>query len=219
MTSYTSNMNPMAKVATGAGMFSDLIHPKKDGPDNKPAPAQNPPLPPQQPVPAASKDPAYSEVQKDMPYLNILHVLLTSGKNGGINWDEASGSSTAGAASRSADYIHQMLQDADNAFAGLASPDGQPSKDLKSIMTTCVEISATVVSEAKKGTTMSNKFPQADSTEVKDWQQRFQASYAQAQTMVAVAKALPGGSAAGVYPIMITAKFRQRVLILMARYR
>ena len=91
-----------------------------------------------------------------------------------------------------------MLQDANDTFTSLASVDGQPSKDLKSILKICLDISAAVVSEAKKGTTMSNKFPQADSTEVKDWQQRFQDSYAQAQMMVAVVKALPGGSAAGV---------------------
>ena len=198
MTSYTSNMNPMAKAAAGAGMFNELIHPKKDGSDDKDAPPQKPPPPAQQPLPAASQDPAYSTVQKDMPYLNIPHILLTSGKNGGVNWDEASGSSAEGSASKSADYVHQMLQDADDTFTGLASADGQPSKDLKSILTTCVEISAIVVPEAKKGTAMNNKFPQADSAEVKDWQGRFQASYTQAQKMVALAKALPGGSTAGV---------------------
>ncbi|ETS76506.1 hypothetical protein PFICI_11893 [Pestalotiopsis fici W106-1] len=182
------NLNPTAKTVAGAGMFSDLIYPKRDGSSGSSASAQEHLPPAQQVVSALSQDPAYSVVQKEMPYLNVLHKLLTSGNNGGVNWDEAT---------LSADYVLQMLQDAAHNFNDVSSSDGQPSKNLKSILATTSEISGTLVPEAKKGVAMGNKFPQADSADVKGWQARVQESYKQAQQMTAFARALPGGSPVG----------------------
>ena len=199
MTAYTSNMNPIAKATSGMSLFGDLIYPNKPNSGGTGPSPQQPPPPAKAPVPATSQDPAYSSIQKDMPYINTLHILLTTGTDGGVNWDEASGSSQEGAASQSAEYIHQMLQDAVFSFESLATTE-QPSTDLREILNNCVNISQGMVTEAKKGTTMR---PKADSADVKDWQAKFRSSYAKAQKMVALAKALPGGVAAGVWiPVM-----------------
>lgn len=135
-------------------MFAELIHPSS---------TQNPPPAAQPPVPASFQDPAYSLMQKDMPFLNALHTLLTTGASGGVNWGEASASSAAGA-----DFVRQMLEEALAAFAHVAS-SYEPSQILNKVLTTCVGIAATVASNAK-----SSKLLPADSAEVKDWQQRFQ---------------------------------------------
>jgi hypothetical protein len=201
ITAFTANLNPMARASAGVSMFNDLIHPKSGGQGsgsnttNGPTPAPPPPV--KDPRPPYSQDPAYSSVQKDMPYLNTLHVLLTTGPGGGVNWDEASGSSDVGAASQSVSYVSSMLQDAKSTFSGLATKD-TPSLDFNDILSACVDIANAIETEAKKGTKMSNAFPAADSSAVKDWQSRFQAQYVKAQTMVSVAKSLPGSAAGGV---------------------
>jgi hypothetical protein len=192
-------MNPIAKVSSGVSTFNNLIHPKKDGQDNSAGDGSGakPPAAPKVPVPPYSTDPAYSFVQKDMIHLYHLNAILTTGKDGGVDWDGIVGGTAT--PTESIDFVSKMLQDAAFTFASLATAD-PPSKELANVLDAASKIATAVRDQAVKDSKMGKKFLDADSSTVKDWHGNFQTQYSAAQKMMAVAKSLPGVTAGGVCP-------------------
>ncbi|KEF59164.1 uncharacterized protein A1O9_04008 [Exophiala aquamarina CBS 119918] len=64
-------------------------------------------------------DPAYSQVNKDITFFEMLQVLLTSGKEGGVNWEKAKGD--VNNARSSAGFLKSMLNHSKESFSKLAT--------------------------------------------------------------------------------------------------
>lgn len=130
-------MNPLKKVKAGADIVGGFLHPKKEGTESAPEgkEAISPPqTPAQQNVrPQESTDPAYSQVIKDLMYLNTLNVILTSGPEGDIDWEKARGGSSDPDKTSSVSFVQTLLSDAKESFATMATAKA-PSKTYMSVL-------------------------------------------------------------------------------------
>jgi hypothetical protein len=110
---------------------------------------KNPPpngeAPPVQPTPPAPKpterphteDPAHTYIIKDIVYFETLNAVLTKGKDGGVNWEEAAGK--GGRASQSTYWVVSMLQSEFDNFRVVATSD-EPSQTLLNAFTTALQV-------------------------------------------------------------------------------
>jgi hypothetical protein len=155
-----------------------------------PAPASVQPI--LSPLP---QDPAYGAVQKDMLYLELLKSILINGDGKGVDWDVAV--DERGSERTCIKFLEEILADAAKAFNGQATSD-IPSATLQKILSESAAI-AQAVSQAATGSR-----PSADSTTVKDWQQRFQEQYVTAVRLSSTARSLPGTSTQGVSSVSTT---------------
>jgi hypothetical protein len=202
-----NNLGPMAEARIGSQLVGGFVHPPKDkadpttNGDNTATPATPPtPANPQDFVPKASDDPAYSAVLKDLVYLDTLHVILTGASDGGVDWEKAQGDDTSSDAKSTIGYVQKMLSDAKDSFATLAS-NQEPSQTFAKVLEVTENIASEVVAELAKGKDASTQLKGKDSPEVQKWQSDFQVQYASAVKLSAVAKTLPGSASNGI-PLM-----------------
>ncbi|OTA05025.1 hypothetical protein A9Z42_0056420 [Trichoderma parareesei] len=168
---FASTLNPIAAASNGLDLFRSLVHGGKNT-------APNGEAPPVQPTPPAPKpterphteDPAHTYIIKDIAYFETLNAVLTKGKDGGVNWEEAAGK--GGRASRSTYWVVSMLQSEFDNFRVVATSD-EPSQTLLNAFTTALQIATAIQDEVKKSASMGHRFPKAKSKEVKDWQKQW----------------------------------------------
>jgi hypothetical protein len=139
ITAYTSNLNPVARAQKGVEMFEDVVNGGKNAPKNGEAPPPPPPAPPKpkSPLPQYSDDPAYVQVKPAMVYLTVLNALLTSGKDGGVNWESAVDSPDK--PDKTASFTSKMLKDTLERFEQSATED-PPSQKLLGVLQTATEV-------------------------------------------------------------------------------
>ncbi|GFF59266.1 hypothetical protein IFM51744_09854 [Aspergillus udagawae] len=202
ITAYTSNLNPVARAQKGVEMFEDVVNGGKNAPKNGEAPPPPPPAPPKpkSPLPQYSDDPAYVQVKPAMVYLTLLNALLTSGKDGGVNWDSAVDSPDK--PDKTASFTSKMLKDTLERFEQSATED-PPSQKLLGVLQTATEVANEITKEAAKLKDISKDPPKADSELVKGWQEKFHPKYLEALRLAATAKTLPGINSGGA-PLMTT---------------
>ncbi|KAK9659654.1 hypothetical protein V6Z96_001341 [Aspergillus fumigatus] len=202
ITAYTSNLNPVARAEKGVEMFEDVVNGGKNAPKNGEAPPPPPPAPPKpkSPLPQYSDDPAYVQVKPAMVYLTVLNALLTSGKDGGVNWESAVDSPDK--PDKTASFTSKMLKYTLERFEESAT-ENPPSQKLLEVLQTATEVANAVTEEAAKLKDISKDPPKADSQLVKGWQEKFHPKYLQALRLAATAKTIPGVSSGGA-PLMAT---------------
>ncbi|KAH1326432.1 hypothetical protein KXX47_009398 [Aspergillus fumigatus] len=202
ITAYTSNVNPVARAEKGVEMFEDVVNGGKNAPKNGEAPPPPPPAPPKpkSPLPQYSDDPAYVQVKPAMVYLTVLNALLTSGKDGGVNWESAVDSPDK--PDKTASFTSKMLKYTLERFEESAT-ENPPSQKLLEVLQTATEVANAVTEEAAKLKDISKDPPKADSQLVKGWQEKFHPKYLQALRLAATAKTIPGVSSGGA-PLMAT---------------
>ncbi|KAH1912106.1 hypothetical protein KXW14_004294 [Aspergillus fumigatus] len=202
ITAYTSNLNPVARAEKGVEMFEDVVNGGKNAPKNGEAPPPPPPAPPKpkSPLPQYSDDPAYVQVKQAMVYLTVLNALLTSGKDGGVNWESAVDSPDK--PDKTASFTSKMLKYTLERFEESAT-ENPPSQKLLEVLQTATEVANAVTEEAAKLKDISKDPPKADSQLVKGWQEMFHPKYLQALRLAATAKTIPGVSSGGA-PLMAT---------------
>ncbi|KAH3005860.1 hypothetical protein KXW60_004413 [Aspergillus fumigatus] len=156
ITAYTSNLNPVARAEKGNGE----------------APPPPPPASPKpkSPLPQYSDDPAYVQVKPAMVYLTVLNALLTSGKDGGVNWESAVDSPDK--PDKTASFTSKMLKDTLERFEESAT-ENPHSQKLLEVLQTATEVANAVTEEAAKLKDISKDPPKADSQLVKGWQEKF----------------------------------------------
>ncbi|KAF4286776.1 hypothetical protein KXX16_001349 [Aspergillus fumigatus] len=172
ITAYTSNLNPVARAEKGVEMFEDVVNGGKNAPKSGEAPPPPPPAPPKpkSPLPQYSDDPAYVQVKPAMVYLTVLNALLTSGKDGGVNWESAVDSPDK--PDKTASFTSKMLKDTLERFEESAT-ENPHSQKLLEVLQTATEVANAVTEEAAKLKDISKDPPKADSQLVKGWQEKF----------------------------------------------
>ncbi|KEF58341.1 uncharacterized protein A1O9_06267 [Exophiala aquamarina CBS 119918] len=204
------HLSPFKNFTAAAGAVGDFID---DIQDDETPQSQRPPTNgatstrPSGPAPTASNqipvphitDPAYSQINTYMLYLNILNDLLSSGKDKGVNWDKARGSEKTDPKT-TAKFLVSMFSDAKQSFAGLATK-AQASTDYRDVIETALEVATAVEKEVNKGTSASYELPKGGSALVNLWQQKFRDAYLKAYGLYSTAKALPGNPPNGEVPI------------------
>ncbi|EAW24615.1 uncharacterized protein NFIA_041930 [Aspergillus fischeri NRRL 181] len=202
ITAYTSNLNPVARAQKGVEMFEDVVNGGKNASKNGEAPPPPPPAPPKpkSPLPQYSDDPAYVQVKPAMVYLTVLNALLTSGTDGGVNWESAIDSPNK--PDKTASFTSKMLEDTLERFEQSATED-PPSQKLLGVLQTATEVANEITKEAAKLKDISKDPPKADSELVKGWQEKFHPKYLEALRLAATAKTLPGVNSGGA-PLMAT---------------
>ncbi|KAH1628851.1 hypothetical protein KXX39_004197 [Aspergillus fumigatus] len=172
ITAYTSNLNPVARAEKGVEMFEDVVNGGKNAPKNGEAPPPPPPAPPKpkSPLPQYSDDPAYVQVKPAMVYLTVLNALLTSGKDGGVNWESAVDSPDK--PDKTASFTSKILKDTLERFEESAT-ENPHSQKLLEVLQTATEVANAVTEEAAKLKDISKDPPKADSQLVKGWQEKF----------------------------------------------
>ncbi|GIK00972.1 hypothetical protein Aspvir_005002 [Aspergillus viridinutans] len=200
ITAYTSNLNPVARAEKGVEMFKDVVNGGKNAPKDGEAPPTPPPAPPKpkSPLPQFSDDPAYVQVKPAMVYLTVLNALLTSGKDGGVNWDSAVDSPDK--PDKTASFTYQMLKDTLDRFEQSVT-ENPPSQKFLGVLQTATEVADELTQQAAKLKDISKNPPKADSELVKGWQLKFHPKYLEALRLAATAKTLPGASSGGA-PLM-----------------
>ncbi|KAF4255248.1 hypothetical protein CNMCM8812_001399 [Aspergillus fumigatus] len=142
ITAYTSNLNPVARAEKGVEMFEDVVNGGKNAQRVKPA----------------------------MVYLTVLNALLTSGKDGGVNWESAVDSPDK--PDKTASFTSKMLKDTLERFEESAT-ENPHSQKLLEVLQTATEVANAVTEEAAKLKDISKDPPKADSQLVKGWQEKF----------------------------------------------
>ena len=84
-------------------------------------------------------DPAYAEIKRHIIYLDLLNVTLTSGRDGGVNWEMATGADRV--STKCVHFAWKMLEDARTSFRQIAIGE-EPSENLQLILDTAVEVKA-----------------------------------------------------------------------------
>lgn len=120
-------------------MFEDVVNGGKNAPKNGEAPPPPPPAPPKpkSPLPQYSDDPAYVQVKPAMVYLTVLNALLTSGKDGGVNWESAVDSPDK--PDKTASFTSKMLKYTLERFEESAT-ENPPSQKLLEVLQTATEV-------------------------------------------------------------------------------
>ncbi|CZT44825.1 uncharacterized protein RSE6_05064 [Rhynchosporium secalis] len=194
------NLNPMAKIKSGAGIVGSFVHPSKEtGTPTANGNGTSPTAPVTQPqtlIPQAT-DPAYSHVIKINTFLSTMHVIL-NGKDGNINWDMAAqGNESKEGARSSIKFLQTMFDDHKKLFNTIATAE-EPSQTLRTILEVSARVAAEIQGEVEKSKSPSYTFPNKESEAVKKWQSGFAAQYRKANTLMAVSRSLPGAAANGV---------------------
>jgi hypothetical protein len=191
-----NNLNPVARAEAGVGMFRDLIHGGKHEETDKDVATPKAPPARKSTAPQHSTDPAYATIKTAILHFSLINAVV-NGKDGGIDWEMASGAD--GASDKSIFVALELLKDAQASFAKVATSE-EPSETLKSSMAAAIKVATEVQSEVTKSKGTSHKFPDAASETVKAWQKSFDDAYGKANKLAAIARALPGSS--GGAPIM-----------------
>lgn len=135
-------------------------------------------------LPADYQDPAYTLIKSSAGYVSTLNHILTS-NNGNIDWKVASGSEGG---ATGAGFLQGMLEHDLKTLSNHAV-NAQPSKDLKLILTECIEVAKAM--DHYSAPTMNEK-PSADSAEVKGWIEKVTKHNKQAEIMNAISATIPG---------------------------
>ncbi|KAL7910526.1 hypothetical protein GGI35DRAFT_370736 [Trichoderma velutinum] len=193
---FACSINP---VASGVVMFHNLVHGGKNAPPNGEAapvpPTPSAPKPTERPH---AEDPANAYIIKDMVYFDVLNALLSKGKNGGVNWEDAAGKD--GRAAQSTYYVKSMLESEFDSFKPVAT-HLDSSQTLLSGFVVALKIVTAIHEIVEKSTSIGMSFPEANSEEVKGWQQQWSPVYLTLQKLSATARSQPGTAASGL-PIM-----------------
>lgn len=130
-----ARINPIAQVGEVVDIYEKTQDPQK--PPQKPDDvAAKGPVPDQPNVqPADYNDPAYKVIGTISDVSSILLSLLTSGKDGGVDWDHAK--PKAGDSNHSAGYVLSMLQFSQQNFK---SSDRPPSQKLTTALTSILKV-------------------------------------------------------------------------------
>lgn len=179
-----ADVTPMTRAQNATGLFDDILQPPKGN-------ASEPPLQ-MGPLPVYSSDPAYANLQKDLPYLILLWSFAISGKNGGPDWAALRATPSV------LDHISEMLHLARQQF-DRAATNNPPSRDLSDILT----MSNQVLKEMKEASKSflglgDSAYPLADSPQIKQWQASPDQIFVKALTLASVARSLAGTAPAGV---------------------
>ncbi|KAH1491546.1 hypothetical protein KXV92_009499 [Aspergillus fumigatus] len=153
ITAYTSNLNPVARAEKGVEMFEEVVNGgKKCHKEWRGASSTSP------------------SVKPAMVYLTVLNALLTSGKDGGVNWESAVDSPDK--PDKTASFTSKMLKDTLERFEESAT-ENPHSQKLLEVLQTATEVANAVTEEAAKLKDISKDPPKADSQLVKGWQEKF----------------------------------------------
>ncbi|KAJ4856908.1 hypothetical protein T069G_07805 [Trichoderma breve] len=180
-------------VASSIDMFHNLVHGGENGPPNPPTPSAPKPT-----EPPHAEDPANLYILRSIPHFEQVNAILTKGKKGGVNWEDASGKD--GRAAQSSYYVKSMLQSDFDDFRTVATRL-DPSQTLLNAFVVALKITTEIHEIVEKSARISRSFPQANSQEVKDWQQQWLPVYLSLQKLLATARSQPGTAASGL-PIM-----------------
>ncbi|KAH0524105.1 hypothetical protein TsFJ059_009015 [Trichoderma semiorbis] len=143
-------------------------------------------------------DPANHYISKSIPYFEQLDVILTKGKDGGVNWEDASGQD--GRADQSSYLVKSLLQSEFDDFRKVATRL-DPSQTLLNAFAVALKIAMAINEIVEKSAKINRSFPKANSQEVKDWQQQWRPVYSSVQKLSATAHSQLGTAASGP-PIM-----------------
>ncbi|KAI1869369.1 hypothetical protein JX265_006459 [Neoarthrinium moseri] len=200
------NLNPMAKLKTGASIVGGFVNPPKGsnasaegsfGTSNGASNTSQSATPPR-PVPRQVTDPAFPEIQKISAYLSSLQVIVNGKQDGDIDWEMARTGSAGKSGPKSAiKFILTMLGDSKDRFTPLATSE-EPSRTLSEILKVCLRVAAELQEEVEKSKTVMSQWPAKDSEQVNKWQSDFTDAYGKANTLLATAKTVPGTAANGV---------------------
>ncbi|KAI1855398.1 hypothetical protein JX266_000263 [Neoarthrinium moseri] len=200
------NLNPMAKLKTGASIVGGFVNPPKGsnasaegsfGTSNGASNTSQSATPPR-PVPRQVTDPAFPEIQKISAYLSSLQVIVNGKQDGDIDWEMARTGSAGKSGPKSAiKFILTMLGDSKDRFTPLATSE-EPSRTLSEILKVCLRVAAELQEEVEKSKTVMSQWPAKDSEQVNKWQSDFTDAYDKANTLLATAKTVPGTAANGV---------------------
>ncbi|PKK55219.1 hypothetical protein CI102_9 [Trichoderma harzianum] len=155
----------LSPVASSVDMFHNLVHGGENAPPNPPTSSAPKPT-----EPPHAEDLANLYILKSIPYFEQLNAILTKGKNGGVNWADASGKD--GRAAQSSYYVKSMLQSEFDDFRTVASRMN-PSQTLLSAFVVALKIATAIHEIVEKSARIGLNFPEANSQEVKDWQQQW----------------------------------------------
>ncbi|PTB52102.1 hypothetical protein M431DRAFT_510307 [Trichoderma harzianum CBS 226.95] len=183
----------LSPVASSVDMFHNLVHGGENAPPNPPTSSAPKPT-----EPPHAEDLANLYILKSIPYFEQLNAILTKGKNGGVNWADASGKD--GRAAQSSYYVKSMLQSEFDDFRTVASRMN-PSQTLLSAFVVALKIATAIHEIVEKSARIGLNFPEANSQEVKDWQQQWLPVYLSLHKLLATARSQPGTAASGL-PIM-----------------
>ncbi|KAF5671095.1 hypothetical protein FCIRC_8785 [Fusarium circinatum] len=173
-----------------------------------------------QPPAVEARDPAYSQLARDLYLFDALNGILSSPN--GVNWQSTE--VTKEKSNSGINFIYTMLEDSLTSFSKSAS-NQVASVQYKQILSDAAKIAQEVLEEAKKASSsFSYKKPGKDDPKVKKWQGVFETLYADTCALNTKGRQLPGNSAnpSPLYPSMadrtaqINAKTQQAQFLLDA---
>ncbi|KAI5920341.1 hypothetical protein F4810DRAFT_703039 [Camillea tinctor] len=196
-----STLNPIAKVKAAVDVVGGFVNPPKSGNVSATANGRDDKAGSNaarlKAVPKVATDPAYVEVLKISTYLDILRTIVSGKKaDGNIDWEMADGGSKATAKS-SIKFLVAMLDDSKARFEPLATSE-KPSETLLKILDVSLRVANDIKDEIDRSKIASSEWPKKDSEQVKKWQSDFAAQYRESNTLIGVAKTIPGTSANGI---------------------
>ncbi|KAK5654684.1 hypothetical protein OQA88_7008 [Cercophora sp. LCS_1] len=196
-------LSPFKKLTTATNALGDLtrgtidaVEDIRNGPDGP----QGVPQPQPQTTAQFVSDPAFSQVKRDLPLLNLLKDVLFSGDEGGVNWEKAMKKDPKADPKKAVPFInflHNTLGTSATNFKSLAG-NGKPSFEYTAVLTEVVGITKDMLRElTQKQNDNTYTLPPKMDPQTYNWHTTFDTQYSKALELEGLSASFPGASPTG----------------------